>query len=327
MNFFGKIFRISLYGESHSDAIGIILDGVPAGIKVNYEDLQEIINSRKSGKIGTTARTENDIPIFTSGIYDSVTTGAPIHIYFKNENQISKDYNQFRNHPRPSHSDYVANIKFNNYNDIRGGGTFSGRLTLLLVAAGYFAKLILPEIDIQSQIIELHGSKDFDYEIHQAINFNDSIGGIIECRISNLPIGLGEPFFDSVESVISHLVFSIPGIKGIEFGAGFQSTKMYGSENNDLIIDKNGKTQTNNAGGINGGITNGNEIIFKVAVKPTSGIGKEQMTYNFAKNQIEKLQITGRHDTCFALRVPPVINAVSYIALADLMLLRKAQSI
>lgn len=202
---------------------------------------------------------------------------------------------------------------------------FSGRLTLALVTAGYFAKLLCKEIVVKAEILELHGSSDIHTEIEQAVKNRDSIGGIIETRISNVPIGLGEPFFDSIESYIAHMAFSIPGIKGIEFGAGFASTQLYGSENNDTIIDTSGKMKTNNSGGINGGISNGNEIVFRVAVKPTSSIAKAQETWNFSTNSMETLEIKGRHDTCFALRVPPILEAISYIALADFTLIRKAQ--
>lgn len=325
MNQFGRIFRMSIYGESHAESIGITIDGVPPGIEINLNDLQSLIDQRKANKLGTTPRIEQDIPIITNGIIDNHTTGAPINMIFQNKNTQSKDYEHLREHPRPGHADFVAAHKFNNFHDIRGGGIFSGRLTLLLVAAGYFAQLITNPIKVHSEIIELHGSANINEEVEKAISLGDSIGGIIETRISDLPIGLGEPFFDSVESIISHLVFSIPGIKAIEFGSGFNSAKIYGSENNDLIIDKNGKTETNNAGGINGGISNGNEIVFCVAVKPTSSIAKGQNTYNFKKEQLDDLVIGGRHDVCFALRVPPILSAVAHIALADLLLIRKTQ--
>jgi len=326
MNNFGKIINLTIFGESHSKMIGISINGIPAGIEINTDTLQTIINERKPGKIGTTKRIEQDIPIFVSGINNNITTGAPITVLFENHNANSNDYSNFRNHPRPGHSDFTASYKYNNNNDINGGGMFSGRLTLLLVVAGYFSRLVLPkEIEVNSNIVELHNSKEFEFEIEKAISQNDSIGGIIETIIHNVPIGLGEPYFGSMESIISQLAFSIPGIKAIEFGAGFHSTKIYGSENNDLIIDSNGKTSTNNSGGINGGISNGNNIIFRVAVKPTSSIGKEQMTFNLITKKVEPLVISGRHDVCFALRVPPILKAISYIVIADLYLLRKTQ--
>lgn len=325
MNTFGRIFRISIYGESHSEQIGITIDGMPAGYTINLEDLQREIDRRKPNAKGTTPRKESDLPIISCGVFDSITTGAPINISFKNENTIAKDYSIFRDMPRPGHSDFPASVKFGNHNDIRGGGMFSGRLTLALVTAGYFAKLLCGNIIAKAEILELHGSSDIRNEIENAVKNRDSIGGIIETRISNVPIGLGEPFFDSIESYIAHLAFSIPGIKGIEFGAGFATTRLYGSENNDVLIDASAKMKTNNSGGINGGISNGNEIVFRVAVKPTSSIAKAQETWNFRNNSIETLEINGRHDTCFALRVPPILEAISYIALADFILIRKTQ--
>lgn len=325
MNTFGRIFRISIYGESHSEQIGITIDGMPAGYTINLEDLQREIDRRKPNAKGTTPRKESDLPIISCGVFDSITTGAPINISFKNENTIAKDYSIFRDMPRPGQSDFPASVKFGNHNDIRGGGMFSGRLTLALVTAGYFAKLLCGNIIAKADILELHGSSDIRNEIENAVKNRDSIGGIIETRISNVPIGLGEPFFDSIESYIAHLAFSIPGIKGIEFGAGFATTRLYGSENNDVIIDASAKMKTNNSGGINGGISNGNEIVFRVAVKPTSSIAKAQETWNFRNNSIETLEINGRHDTCFALRVPPILEAISYIALADFILIRKTQ--
>lgn len=325
MNTFGRIFRISIYGESHSDQIGISIDGMPAGTPINLDDMQKEIDRRKPNAKGTTPRKESDLPIISCGVHNSITTGAPINITFKNEDTIAKDYSIFRDMPRPGHSDFPASVKFNKHNDIRGGGMFSGRLTLALVAAGYFAKLICKDIEAKATILELHGNSDIHAEIEQAVKQRDSIGGIIETHISNVPAGLGEPFFDSLEAYIAHLAFSIPGIKGIEFGAGFASTRLYGSENNDAIISENGKTKTNNSGGINGGISNGNEVIFRVAAKPTSSIAKSQETWNFTSNSIETLEVRGRHDTCFALRVPPILEAISYIALADLMMIRKTQ--
>lgn len=325
MNTFGRIFRISIYGESHSEQIGITIDGMPAGYTIDLQDLQKEIDRRKPIAKGTTLRKESDLPIIACGVVNSVTTGAPINISFRNESTVAKDYSLFRYLPRPGHSDFPASVKFGNHNDIRGGGMFSGRLTLALVATGYFAKLLCYDIIAKSDILELHGNSLIHAEIEKALKNKDSIGGIIETRISNVPIGLGEPFFDSIEANIAHLAFSIPGIKGIEFGAGFASTRLYGSENNDAIIDACGKIKSNNAGGINGGISNGNEIVFRVAVKPTSSIAKTQETWNFNTNTIETLEIKGRHDACFALRVPPVLEAISYIALADFILMRKTQ--
>ena len=201
-----------------------------------------------------------------------------------------------------------------------GGGQSSGRMTLPLVAAGVIAKKIIPDVVFNTQLIEVNGSKDIESQVNKAVEENDSVGGIIECRISNIPVGFGEPFFDSVESMLSHIMFSIPGIKGIEFGTGFESAKMKGSECNDVFIDVHGSTATNNAGGINGGISNGNEIVFRVAVKPTSSIGKTQRTFNFKTQEMTDLIIEGRHDNCFALRTPVIVENAAAVVLADLFL-------
>ncbi|MBN2891534.1 MAG: chorismate synthase [Bacteroidales bacterium] len=321
MNSFGRIFKISIFGESHGKAVGITINGCPAGIEISETNFNFDLQRRKSGSTGTTTRIEDDIPEILSGIFEGKTTGSPITIIFKNTNVKSKDYSRLKNHLRPGHADFVAKNKYSGFTDIRGGGHFSGRLTLGLVAAGVIAKKIISPIKIKAKITEIGGSKDFEEAIKKAIEENDSIGGIVECTINNMPIGLGEPFFDSIESVISHLVFSIPAVKGIEFGSGFASAKMTGSEHNDLILNEIGKTKTNNAGGINGGISNGNEIIFKVAIKPTSSIGKNQETFNFETKKIETLKIEGRHDTCIALRIPVIIEAVTAIAIADFKLI------
>lgn len=327
MNSFGRVFRVSIYGESHSSALGIIVDGCPAGIEINNDCLIQSISERKSGAYGTTKRIENDEPHILTGVFNNRTTGAPINIMFENNNINSKDYSFVNDTPRPGHADFVASKKYFSFNDYRGGGAFSGRLTLGLVAAGWLAKSIISNIKIKAIIVTLHGNSDIDSAVSDAVNGNDSIGGIIECRAEGTTIGLGEPYFDSFESVLSHLVFSIPGVIGIEFGAGFQGVNtMYGSEFNDRFIDSDGRTLTNNCGGINGGITNGNEIVFRVAVKPTSSIPKEQETFNFTESKMEKLSVKGRHDNCFVLRITPIIEAVTAIVLADFTLLKATQN-
>lgn len=320
MNSFGTFFRVHIFGESHGAAVGICIDNCPAGIDLNEEDFLQDISRRKSGAKGTTPRKEEDAPEIISGVFNGKTTGAPITILFKNTNVISKDYSNLIDTPRPGHADFTAKLKFGGFNDYRGGGHFSGRLTLCLVAAGVIAKKICNTISIQAKLIEAGGQSDIEKAIDEALSSKDSIGGIVECVASNMPIGLGEPFFNSIESLISHIVFSIPAIKGIEFGSGFSAAKMKGSEHNDAITDKSGKTEKNNAGGINGGISNGNNLIFRVAVKPTSSIGLPQETLNFKTGEKEYLEIKGRHDACIALRVPVVIEAVTAIVLADLML-------
>lgn len=324
MNSFGRVFRISIFGESHGDAIGIIVDGTPSGIKLSEDDFSVDLNRRKSGAFGTTTRIESDIPEIKSGVFNGFTSGAPILIQFRNNNKKSHDYKNLIDTPRPGHSDFTAAEKYNGYNDIRGGGHFSGRITLGLVAAGVIAKKILSDVKINACIPE-NKLEPLMEKIKEAQMKGDSVGAVIECSISGLQRGLGEPFFDSVESNLSHMIFSIPAIKGIEFGAGFSSADKWGSEINDLIIDKNGKTESNNSGGINGGITNGNDLVFRVVVKPTSSISKPQRTMNMKTNKIEDLKIEGRHDTCIALRVPVIVEAAAAIVLCDFHLLQNKE--
>lgn len=321
MNSFGNVFRISIFGESHGPAIGITIDGCPPGLKVTPEDFLEDLTRRQSGSRGTTKRREPDLPEIISGILNGLTTGAPVTLITRNSDKISSDYDEFRNIPRPGHADYVSAQKYSGFSDMRGSGHFSGRITWGLVAAGVVAKKIADSSVINARLISAGGSEDIDKAIDEAIAANDSIGGIIECRVKNPPLAIGEPFFYSVESAISHIVFSIPAIKGIEFGAGFRAASMRGSEHNDPFVDDKGKTLTNNAGGINGGITNGNEIIFRVVVKPTSSTGADQTTFNFKERRMTTLQVKGRHDTCIALRMPVIVEAAAAVAMADLILI------
>ncbi|HVM89636.1 MAG TPA: chorismate synthase [Puia sp.] len=329
MNSFGRIFRVSIFGESHGEGVGIVIDGCPAGLALKVEDFLEDMERRKGGiQKGTTPRKEDDLPIFKSGIFSNKTTGAPIAILFENKNTRSGDYEKQRAFPRPGHADYVAHEKFGGYEDFRGGGHFSGRLTVALVAAGVVAKRLLLSssgggIDVKATILEVGGETDVEKGLEKAINAKDSIGGIVECRVNNLPVGLGEPFFDSVESTLSHAVFAIPAVRGIEFGTGFAAAKMFGSLHNDAIENVKGKTRTNHAGGIVGGITNGNELVFRIAIKPTSSTPKDQETLNWETGQIETFSVKGRHDLCIALRVPVVLEAVTAMVLADFMLLEQ----
>ena len=322
MNSFGRAFRVSIFGESHGPSVGITIDGCPAGLPLSEDDFSIDLERRKGGiQKGTTPRKEDDKPIFITGVFNNKTTGAPLTILFENKNTRSTDYDKQRAVPRPGHADFVANKKFGGQEDYRGGGHFSGRLTVCLVAAGVIAKKILQNISIEAAITEVGGEKDIEKGLQKAIDAKDSVGGIVECKVTGLPAGLGEPFFDSVESVIGHAAFSIPAIKGIEFGAGFSASKMLGSQHNDAIENASGHTKTNNAGGVVGGITNGNDLVFRVVVKPTSSTPKEQESWNWETAQVEKFSIKGRHDLCIALRVPPVLEAVTAIVLADLMLL------
>ena len=323
MNTFGTLFRISIFGESHGKWVGVTIDGCPAGIALNETDLLPDLERRKAGAVGTTPRKEDDLPTFASGVFNGHTTGAPLTIIFENNNTRSADYEALRATPRPGHADFVLDKKFSGYNDYRGGGHSSGRLTVALVAAGVVAKKVISNIPVQAQLIEAGGNVDIDAAINKAVEDQDSIGGIVECRANGIPVGLGEPFFDSIESVLSHAIFSIPAIKGIEFGSGFGAAKMTGSTHNDAITDEQGTTLSNNAGGINGGITNGNELVFRVAVKPTSSTPKEQHTWNNKTGAVEAFTVKGRHDLCIALRVPAVVEAVTAIALADMVLQAK----
>ena len=322
MNSFGRLFRIHIFGESHGECVGLTIDGCPAGLPLNVEDFKTDMERRKGGiQKGTTPRKEDDIPVFKSGLFNGMTTGAPITILFENNNTRSDDYEKLRNIPRPGHADLVAHKKFGGYEDYRGSGHFSGRLTACLVAAGVIAKKLLADIFITATILEIGGEKDLDRGLQKAIDAKDSVGGIIECQTTGLPIGLGEPFFDSVEAMLSHAAFAIPAVKGIEFGAGFAAAKMFGTQHNDAILNADGGTATNNAGGIIGGITNNNDLVFRIVVKPTSSTAKEQTTLNWVTNEPDTLSVKGRHDLCIALRVPPVLEAVTAFVLADLMML------
>jgi chorismate synthase len=321
MNSFGVLFRVTLFGESHGPAIGVIIDGCPPGITVKTEDFLPDLKRRQSGSRGTTKRQEPDLPEILSGVFDGVTTGAPVTLITRNSDKISTDYDEFKNIPRPGHADFAASVKHAGFADMRGSGHFSGRITWGLVAAGVLAKKINGTADINAKLISAGGSVDIEKALSDAIAANDTIGGIIECTVKNPPLAIGEPFFYSFESAVSHMIFSIPAIKGIEFGSGFASAKMRGSEHNDPFLNSSGKTLTNNAGGINGGITNGNEIIFRLVVKPTSSTGLDQTTFNFKTGKMSTLKVKGRHDTCIALRMPVIVEAATAIAMADLMLI------
>lgn len=336
MNSYGTKFRLSIFGESHGPLIGVVLDGVPAGMPLCREDFLADLDRRRSGAKGSTPRKESDLPELVSGVCDGRTTGAPLTIVFRNSNTRSGDYSEFRATPRPGHADFVAERKYHAFNDLRGGGHFSGRLTLTLVAAGVVAKKMIGPIEIRARITELGGIPRerlncpegqelgvagaptlWDELIDRTLRESDSIGGVVECTCNNVPVGLGEPFFDSLESQLAHLAFSIPAVRGIEFGDGFAAARMKGSEHNDRFVNGEGKTATNGAGGINGGISNGNPVVFRIAVKPTSSIARKQCTFNFATGQMEEFIVKGRHDACIALRCPVVVEAIAAIAFAN----------
>ena len=356
MNTFGRKYRVSIFGESHGELIGVVLDGVPAGLELTPEDFTQDILRRKSGAKGTTPRIEADAPRIVSGVYEGVTTGAPLTIVFENTNTKSGDYSLFAAMPRPGHADLTAALKWDDCQDPRGGGHFSGRLTLPVVAAGVVAKKILqdatmldetPFAGVNAHIVELGGiprkaagadesasessseetaehlsqmPTEWQEAIDAAIKDGDSLGAVVECTVPEIDPGYGEPFWDSVESEIAHAVFAIPGVRGLEFGDGFAAAAMKGSEHNDPI-GPDGRPTKNGAGGVNGGITNGAPLKFRVAFKPTSSIRKPQQTFNFVTGQMDTLEIPGRHDVCFALRTPVVVEAMTAIVLADLVMI------
>lgn len=325
MNSFGRKYRISIFGESHGESVGIVIDGVPAGVVLSEADLEADLSRRKAGAKGTTPRKEADQPHIVSGVFNGRTTGSPLTVVFQNTDTRSGDYAHLVAQPRPGHADYVAREKWGGWNDYRGGGHFSGRITLGIVAAGAIAKRVLGEgVKIAARIAEIGGETDptaMETVVDRAVEEQDSVGGVIECTVTGVPVGWGEPFFDSVESCLSHALFAIPAVKGVEFGAGFEAARMRGSEHNDAIVAADGTTRTNHAGGINGGISNGNPIVFRVAVKPTASISKQQETFNFSTGQVEPLSVRGRHDACIALRVPVIVEAMTAIVLCDFALL------
>lgn len=332
MNSFGRLFRVSVFGESHGECVGITIDGCPAGLSLTANDLLPDLERRKGGQgKGTTPRKEDDIPIFMSGVFNGKTTGFPITIIFENKNIRSEDYEKQRSIPRPGHADWVANQKFGGNEDYRGGGHFSARLTAGIVTAGAIAKKLLQlsgdvekkAISIKAAVVEIGGEKDPEKGLQKAIDAKDSVGGIVACVVTGMPVGLGEPYFDSLESNLAHIVMAIPAVRGIEFGTGFAAAKMFGSTHNDAIENTDGKTRTNHAGGVVGGISNGNDLVFRIAIKPTSSTPQVQNSLNWETGKTEDFSIKGRHDLCVALRAPVIVEAVTAIVLADFMLLEQ----
>lgn len=322
-NSIGKILRLEIYGASHDSRVGIIVEGVPAGIHLPVELFVADLERRRPKLKGETTRHEADIPHIEGLDSRGYTTGAKIDISFVNGNTRSGDYSHLKLHPRPSHADFVQREKYGEEYNLAGGGIASGRMTVALVAAGVVAKQILSTATFTTRLVEVGGCGDetqFEDVIVSAMHDGDSVGGVVECRVVGVPRSLGEPFFDSVESVVAHLLFSIPGVKGVEFGDGFEGARKRGSERNDVIVDAEGHTLTNNEGGINGGIANGNDVVVRVAIKPTPSISREQRTYNFEQGAITPLTIGGRHDACIARRAAVVVEAMVAVALADLTL-------
>lgn len=326
MNNYLNEINLQIFGSSHSTYIGGVINGIPSGLEINVSEINDSVKARKGGNSGTTSRVERDEIIWMTGIVNNKTTGLPISFSIENKNVKPQDYS-FEITPRPGHADFTQIKKYGQYADISGGGQSSGRMTLVLVIAGQIARRIIPNIIVKATIIEIGGTSDYDELIEKTQNEGDSLGGIVECVVQNVPVGLGEPFFDSVESVLSHILFSIPGVMGVEFGAGFSSAKMKGSEFIDIIFDKEGKTKTNNSGGINGGISNGNDIIFRVAFRPPASIQKPIETIHLTTGEKVSLQIGGRHDVSYVLRTPIIIESVAYLTIADFFLRTKKHTI
>lgn len=349
----GKHIQVSVFGQSHSKAIGAVIDGLPAGVKIDSEKVAAFMRRRAPGNTKySTKRREADEPVVLSGLVDGVTCGAPLGFLIENTNTRSSDYDNLRAVPRPGHADYPANVRYGGYQDVAGGGHFSGRLTAPLCFAGAVCLQILEQkgVKVQAHIYELAGVRDIPFdpititdarpsekvfpvisdacgeemqaEIEKARMSADSVGGIVECAVTGMPAGLGDPMFDGIENQLARNIFGVPAVKGLEFGNGFACAKLRGSQNNDpYTIDENGKivTTSNNNGGILGGITSGMPILFRVAVKPTSSIGKEQQSVNLNTMQPEKLVVHGRHDPCIVPRAVPVIEAVTAITMLDIL--------
>lgn len=349
----GNKIKISVFGQSHSKAIGVVIDGLPAGKKLNMEKIYAFMARRAPGKNGySTARKEADIPEIVSGTVNGVTCGAPLCAVIRNTDPHSADYNNIIDTPRPSHADFSGFMRYNGFNDTAGGGHFSGRLTAPLCFAGAVCMQYLEDmgIRVQAHILKIKNECDEGFdpvsereygtdkkafpvisdeagkrmlaEIEKARADGDSVGGIIECAVTGLKAGLGDPMFDGVENTLAKNIFAVPAVKGIEFGNGFDAAKLYGSENNDDFCIRDGevKTVTNNSGGINGGITNGMPVIFKTALKPTPSIYKEQNSVSLSEKEEKTLQIKGRHDPCVVVRAVPVIEAVTAFTILDICL-------
>ncbi|MCY1713870.1 chorismate synthase [Caproiciproducens galactitolivorans] len=351
----GEKIKISIFGESHGAAIGVVLDGLPAGEELDFDAIALQMSRRAPGKDATaTPRKESDLPNIVSGVLNGRTTGAPLCALMENTNTKSGDYENLKRIPRPGHADYPAYLRYGGFNDVRGGGHFSGRLTAPLVFAGAVCRQILQRrgIRIGSHVYSVSDCKDTPFSpsdipedllqklssvpfpvinrdaeqamrdtIEKARMAQDSVGGVIECALTGVPAGIGGPLFGGIEPVFSSILFGIPAVKGVEFGAGFGAAELYGSENNDAYYYEDGtvKTRTNNAGGILGGITTGMPIVFRAAFKPTPSIAREQDSIDLTAKTDAKLHVHGRHDPCIVSRAAPVVEAAAAIALINLM--------
>lgn len=348
----GKNIKVSVFGQSHSEAIGVVIDGLPTGVTLDMEKIYAFMARRAPGNNAfSTARKEADKPEILSGLVNNTTCGAPLCAVIHNTNTRSGDYANLKDCPRPSHADYAASVKYNGFNDVAGGGHFSGRLTAPLCFAGAVCMQILESrnINIKAHIYSIGNVKDTPFDMVDITAENvaskdfpviddnagkemqevilsakaqaDSVGGIIECAVTGVPAGYGDPMFDGIENIIAKNIFGVPAVKGIEFGNGFECTTLLGSQNNDAYTVKDGKivTATNNSGGITGGITTGMPIVFRAAIKPTPSIGKEQDSVSLSDKTDKKLTIHGRHDPCIVQRAVPVIEAVAAISVLDIL--------
>ncbi|MBR4934849.1 MAG: chorismate synthase [Anaerotignum sp.] len=353
---FGKKVKISIFGQSHSEAIGVVIDGLPVGEEIDLEEVQKFMERRAPGRNAwSTPRKEADMPRVVSGLFEGKTCGAPICAIIENTNTKSKDYDKLKDLPRPGHADYTAWVKYDGCNDHRGGGHFSGRLTAPLCFAGAVCKQILERkgIYVGAHILSIKGVKDVSFDavsvdaealkgvtskmfpvqddaageamqaaIASARERGDSVGGIVECAVTGLPVGVGEPMFDGLESVLAAAIFAVPAVKGVEFGTGFGVADLFGSENNDDFIymeDGTVKTKTNHHGGSLGGISSGMPLVFRAAFKPTPSISMEQDTISISKRENDKLAVEGRHDPCIVPRAVPVVEAAAAVAILDLL--------
>ena len=323
----GKNIHLTIFGQSHSKAIGAVIDGLPAGFRIDMRALDAFMVRRRPGQKGTTARREADKPVILSGLVDGKTCGSPLAMMIENKDARSKDYEQFRTVPRPMHADYPAFIKYEGLNDIAGGGHFSGRLTAPLCFAGGICLQLLGQqgVAIKAKLVSAGGVSGRKMKdcIEAAEAAGDSVGGIVECCITGVPAGIGDSGFDSLESNLSKVLFSIPGVKGVEFGAGFAAADMKGSVHNDAwCFDENGTivTKTNNHGGILGGLSTGMPITFRVAFKPTPSIALPQESLDLETGESTVLEIKGRHDPCLAVRAVPCVEAAAALVLCDYML-------
>ena len=323
----GKRIHLTIFGQSHSKAIGAVIDGLPAGFKIDMRSLKAFMARRAPGQKGTTARKEADNPVILSGLVDGFTCGSPLAVMIENKDVRSADYKDFKRIPRPMHADYPASVKYDGYNDIAGGGHFSGRLTAPLCFAGGVCLQLLGQkgIEIKAKLVSAGGvsGRKMQERIEAVQKAGDSVGGIVECCITGVPAGVGDSGFDSLESSFSRMLFSIPGVKGVEFGAGFEAAAMQGSIHNDAwCFDEKGnvKTKTNNHGGILGGLSTGMPITFRVAFKPTPSIALPQESVDLKSGKSTVLEIKGRHDPCIAVRAVPCVEAAAALVLCDYML-------